>query len=67
MTGELLTVARIYGGYAVLLADSASLEDTDLEPGCILAAFATAAEAECYAQWLTILRASYHGAKPVHL
>lgn len=64
---ELLSVARIYGGYAVILNDDARLDDTDLAPGSIVAAFATEAEAERYAQWLTILRAGYHGARAAYL
>ncbi len=64
--GELLSVARIYGGYAVILADDARLDDTDLEPGSILAAFPTEYEARQYSNWLTILRAGYHGARAVH-
>lgn len=64
---ELLRVVRIYGGYAVVLADEARLADSDIEPGTILAAFPTAAGAERYAQWLSILRAGYHGALPAYL
>lgn len=64
---ELLHVVRIYGGYAVMLAEGTRLENSDLEPGTILAAFPTAAGAERYAQWLSILRAGYHGALPAYL
>ncbi len=64
---ELLSLARIYGGYAVVLDEDARLDDSDLAPGSILAAFATQEQAERYAQWLTILRAGYHGARPVYL
>ncbi len=67
MTTNLLSVACIYGGYAVILAEDARLDDSDLAPGSVVAAFATAADAERYAQWLTILRAGYHGARAVHL
>ncbi len=67
MTDELLSVVRIYGGYAVLLDDDAQLEDSDLVPGSIVAAFATQEQADRYAQWLTILRSGYHGARPVYL
>ncbi|OLC56279.1 MAG: hypothetical protein AUH85_06805 [Chloroflexi bacterium 13_1_40CM_4_68_4] len=64
---DLLQVVRIYGGYAVVLHDEARLEDSDLEPGSILGAFVSEDEAQRFSQWLTILRAGYHGAKPVYL
>lgn len=63
----LLHVARIHGGYAVILDDGAQLADADLIPGNILASFAREQEAKRYAQWLTVLRAGYHGAKLAHL
>lgn len=67
MVDELLSVARIYGGYAVILDEAVRLENSDLVPGSILAAFATEEDATRYAQWLCILRAGYHGAKATFL
>ena len=67
MIKQLLTVARIYGGYAVMLDDDAVLDDADLRPGTIIAAFPTEEAARRYADWLTILRAGYHGAQPAYL
>jgi hypothetical protein len=66
-TAELLSVARIYGGYAVLVADDAILDDTDLLPGTIVAAFATREAAQRYVDWLVILRHAYHGAQAAYL
>jgi len=67
MTKELLSIARIYGGFAVILSDDVRLDDTDLAPGTIVAAFALEQDARRYVDWLTILRAGYHGAQPAYL